>query len=412
MDEAEVLREDRVDPDAGAAVEETIEKAADRYRAVYGVPDLPERPPVKASDLPLTIDQKLRLARQLRAVAERAPTRDEAAALVTALETRKTDIEALPVENRDGLDLVEEYPDHPEAEAALENLLTERLPFWALPSKIRRTRSAIEEYRDYLPRDKVEGRIEELEDRASVFELRGEAAVLVLFGIVSFLLAIPGYAGLALLGVTFLVGGAGVQYLGIGDDSTGEKPRVGKKSATDTNTRTISQSQQTNALDGGCPAGTWRCPKCGDSKRKKEGSKVVPCQKCGADMQFAGEKEDSSSDASVATDRESPSDSGYPAGVWKCPDCKSRREKGEGFKRVICRQCGSEMEFESRNNNGKNRNVEKGNLKSYLYDSARIRVRKEAEGSRKNKKDILKERRESIEKKEKKTREEISITNA
>ncbi len=167
LEEAAVLRQDRVDPEEGKAVEFAIETTEETYRALYGVPDLPTRPPIDDEALPLTIDQKLGLALQLRELAENAPSRAAAESLTDELQERRTEVQALPLDDRDGLDLLENYPDHPAAEAALDELLNERLPFWALPSHIRRAQSAIEEYRDYLPEDRVTERIEKLEDRAA-----------------------------------------------------------------------------------------------------------------------------------------------------------------------------------------------------------------------------------------------------
>jgi outer membrane protein assembly factor BamB/signal recognition particle receptor subunit beta len=143
MDEAEVLREDRVDPDAGAAVEETIEKAADRYRAVYGAPDLSDRPPIDASDLPLTIDQKLGLARYLHTVANHTPTHDEATALVEALETRKAEIEMLSGKDKNDPALVQEYPDHPASATMLRRILGEKVHVWTPPWRIEAKRDSL-----------------------------------------------------------------------------------------------------------------------------------------------------------------------------------------------------------------------------------------------------------------------------
>ena len=185
MDEAEVLREDRVDPDAGAAVEETIEKAADRYRAVYGVPDLPDRPPVEASDLPLTIDQKLGLARQLRTVAERAPSRDGAAALVDMLEGREVEIEALSGEARGNPALLREYPDHPSSTAVLQRVLNENVPVWTPPWNIDAKRDALHSIESHASVDDeaMSSRDEELKLQATRAKTLYAAVASLLIGV-------------------------------------------------------------------------------------------------------------------------------------------------------------------------------------------------------------------------------------
>lgn len=228
VEETEILRQDQVSPEETEAVEAAIESVVERYRALYGTPDLPEPPSAHDSALPLTIHHKITLALRLQVVAEHAPRRSKAASLVEDLRARREEIEVLPVAERSGLDLVEEYPDHPEAESALDELLNEPLPLWALPPRIRRTRSAVEDYRDYLGKKKSEKRLRELNRRAGFFEWHDNTLVsapVSILGVLVLFLGIFGEGTLLgiLVGVGIFAAGVGVQYLGATEKSIGKE---------------------------------------------------------------------------------------------------------------------------------------------------------------------------------------------
>jgi hypothetical protein len=361
VEEAEVLRRDRVDLEKGRAVESAIETAEETHQALYGTPDLPTRPPLEDDALPLTIYQKLGLARQLRTVAERAPTRDEAAALVAALENREVEIEALPVENRDGLDLVEAYPDHPEAEAALDELLNKRLSLWAFPSRIWRMQSAIEKYQDYLPEEVVKNRIEELDKRAGFFEWHYEdslgAAWFTLIGFVIFTFGIY-QGGIAFLSILvaafFIVAGFAIQYYKPSRNKEDQKNNISSdelKSSSqpsESHVDTCNQSRQSGQKNGGGsdyqeyvshsskgrPAGTWKCPNCGNSKHKEEGFKKVPCQSCGTEMRFVRDKMEAEEDE-IARFKDEQEES------KSCDHNFETNRIGE----TICQKCGQTKSF-------------------------------------------------------------------
>jgi len=147
---------------------------------------------------------------------------------VEDLRARREEIEVLPVAERSGLDLVEEYPDHPEAESALDELLNEPLPLWALPPRIRRTRSAVEDYRDYLGKKKSEKRLRELNRRAGFFEWHDNTLVsapVSILGVLVLFLGIFGEGTLLgiLVGVGIFAAGVGVQYLGATEKSIGKE---------------------------------------------------------------------------------------------------------------------------------------------------------------------------------------------
>ncbi len=310
--EAEVLRNNRVDPEDGNAAESAIETAEEKYRALYGVPDLPTRPPLEKDALPLTIDQKLGLALQIRELAENSPSSDAAEALTGELRKRRMEMQALSLDDRDGLDFVEDYPDHPEAEAALNELLNEQLPFWALPSQIHRTWTAVEEYRDYLPEEEVNTRVRELKKRDAVFQWDKAdspiAVTLLLSGVffggvvASTSGALPGFiAGSLLVG-----GGLLIQYLKPSSDGSkrakqGDPGQSGESSSGKTFSDKSGSRVATHGVDREArPAGTWQCPNCGNEKEKGEGFKKVMCQKCRMEMQFLRDENKSQGDSPLS----------------------------------------------------------------------------------------------------------------
>lgn len=297
IEEAKVLRQGRVDPKQGQAVESVIKTIESSYWTLFGFPDLPKRPPIENSALPLTIDQKLGLALQLHALADRSPKFDIVVSLAKSLKERRNELRTLDTAAQTGLDLVEEYPDHPEAKVTLDELLNERLPFWALPSQIRRTRSAIEEYQDYLSGDGVEERVKELEERAAVFQWGSEnsplALMLLLFGlflagvVVSTPVAIPGI----IVGILLIGGGLLIQYFQpIPQSRKWERKRdsdQNRESPKKSSPQKLGGRAVTREADGEArPAGIWKCPNCGNSKQKGKGFTKVPCQRCGTEMRL------------------------------------------------------------------------------------------------------------------------------
>jgi hypothetical protein len=204
------------------------------------------------------------------------------------------EIQSLSTSDRDGLDLVEDYPDHPEAGAALEELLNERLPFWALPSRIRRTQATIEKYQDFLPEEKVEDRIEKLEERAAHFQWHGEDSVTAIsllligmfFGAIGIISGgtVPGLV----IGALSIFGAPLPQYF---RPNSSKKDRLQEQDSVqkDGSSRSLKGDEGTKRdIDGGRPAGTWRCLNCGNEKRKGEGYTGVVCQCCKSQMQFVG----------------------------------------------------------------------------------------------------------------------------
>ena len=115
LEKAKVLRQNWVDSEEGKAVESAIEDIEEAYRMLYGVPNLPTRPPVEDGALPLTVDQKLGLALYLRTLADRSSNHGAAKILANELRSRRRKINSLSLDDHDGQDLLEEYPDHPEA---------------------------------------------------------------------------------------------------------------------------------------------------------------------------------------------------------------------------------------------------------------------------------------------------------
>jgi hypothetical protein len=300
IEEAEVLRQDRVDPEKGKAVESAIETAEEAYRALYGGPDLPERPPLEKDALPLTIDQKLGLALQLRALAENSPTRDAAEALTDELRDRRTEVQALSLDDRDGLDLVEDYPDHPDAEAALDELLNEELPFWALPSHIRRARSVIEEYRDYISEERLTNRIRELERRAAVFEWGGEGSAgaisLIILGLFFSSIGVltenlgPGIVGSLIVGSGLLLQYTQARFQRreqtASDESTSSKSSDSLESEESEEGGREDKREKDWSERRGHPAGIWHCPNCGNETAKEAGTIGTACRSCGSKMEY------------------------------------------------------------------------------------------------------------------------------
>ncbi len=354
VEEAEVLHRDRVGEGWGEVLKSEIEELKEPYQALYGDLDLPKQMQFGDSGLFLTIHQKLGLARQIRAVVGYSPARDKIASLLDELRARRGEIEALSRKGCDRLDLLEEYPDHPKAEEVLDDVLNERSPLWTHPSEIRRMITAVEEYRDYLPEKKVEERVEELERRASFFKWIGFLGFFPI--LVSFSAAEP--TPFVFIGIMIITVGGSIWYQSIQSGVEG-----GYSEPED-----INSNDSGKALDKGHTTEKWKCPSCGTIKKKEEGYKKVWCPRCITIMDFYEERPqngESTHDTAHNQEKTVP-DEGYPAGTWKCPDCRSRRERGDGFKRVICQQCGSEMEFDYKSSN----NVGQKKIKK-LYDNSK-----------------------------------------
>jgi hypothetical protein len=90
----------------------------------------------------------------------------------------------------------------------------------------------------------------------------------------------------------------------------------------------------------GRPAGRWRCPSCGNSKRKEEGFKRVPCRRCGTEMSFIGEGEEASQDVGSSRSRFSENQGKK---VWKCGNYSSIRYENPAVTSVRCTECGDNM---------------------------------------------------------------------
>ena len=294
IEEVEVILQSRVDPEERKAVESAIETAEETFQALYGVPELPKRPPLGDAALPLTIDQKLGLALQLRALAEESRSREAAETLTDKLRERRAEMQALSLNDRDGLDLVEEYPDHPEVEAALDELLNEQLPFWALPWRIRRTRSAVEEYRDYLPEEKVEARVRELKKRHAAFRWdkanSPRAVILSLLGV--FFGVFVAFASGALLGFlagSLLVSGSIlIQYFRPhpGEDVEEDSSQTREPSSRNhsSSKRTTSQGQVSSQSYTGSQE--LACTECGLTR---VGGQTEECTRCDGKMRPTSE---------------------------------------------------------------------------------------------------------------------------
>jgi len=239
IEKAQVLLESRVEPDEGRAVESVIRNAKHFYQSLYGVPDLPDRPPIEETNLLLTIDQKLGLALQLEVLAQPTPRAEEADAVAEKLRSRRRAICRTSVNGeKEELALVDEYPDHPKFQAALDDLLNQRLPFWAPPSRIRRARSALDKYQDYLPEYRVEKRTEELEKRADVFKWTGAdstiATLFALLGLNFFAAGTIYFSKTSLIaGSVLIMSGTLIQYIqpnsSVEDGTSNHRQSNGKK---------------------------------------------------------------------------------------------------------------------------------------------------------------------------------------
>jgi DNA-directed RNA polymerase subunit RPC12/RpoP len=266
------------------------------------------------------------------------------------LRERRREIQSLSLDDRDGLDLVDEYPDHPEAGAALEELLNGRLPYWALPPQIHRTWSAIERYEDYLPDDEVEERIEELKKRDDLFKWHDLDTTLALASLIAGVFLIIGSFSAPtpsvplIFALVFLAGGGCLQYFhpGIGKrvDGLGESYDGDYEWRERGSTSSESTNRGKMPPENGYPAGTWRCPNCGNEKRKGDGYTGVMCQECRREMQFVGENE---RDKGSAPTTENTSSRGEGKKVWKCDNCSATQYESHIATSVECAECGSKM---------------------------------------------------------------------
>jgi rubredoxin len=415
IEEAEVLRQKQVDPGEVEAVDSSIKAIEKPYQVLYGTPDIPTRPPLKDNALPLTIDQKLGLSLHLNALAKRSPNRDATEDLTDELQERRAEMQELSLDDRDGLDLVEEYPDHPEAEAALDELLNEKLPLWALPSQIRRMQSAVEEYRDYLPEEKVKARVKELKKRDAAFrwdEADSPVAItLSLFGVFFGAVVASTSGGLpGFLAGSLLVGGALlIQYFKPSSDG-GVEEIDSNQNGKPTSQKSGSQIATRETSEEGYPAGTWKCPNCGRKKKKEErckrvvcpkhthitemryvedeseskkdtylsettSSEVGPlpkdealscvhdydneevCRKCGWSKEALKKIDDAQSNRSIkmansGRDNGKSYDETYPPGVWRCPKCGDQEVKEMSYNGVLCNKCDLMMEYKKPKHSG------------------------------------------------------------
>jgi uncharacterized membrane protein YgcG len=206
LEEAEVLRQDRVDPEEGYAVELAIETAEETYRALYGAPDLPTRPSLAENalfltidqklglaSLFLTIDQKLGLALQLRTLAEYSPDHDMARQLSVRLRERRQKIRSLKSDAQiSAANVVTTWPDHPKIGNHLESIIEDDLPLWASRDRLESALTTLKEIRGILSSGRVDRRIDKLTKRTQLISFEEYPAWLKFWTIFAFALSCGG----------------------------------------------------------------------------------------------------------------------------------------------------------------------------------------------------------------------------
>jgi uncharacterized membrane protein YgcG len=193
VEEAEVLRQDRVDPEEGKVVESAIEAAEEAYRALYGAPDLPTRPSLAENALFLTIDQKLGLALQLRTLAEYSPDHDMARQLSVRLRERRQKIRSLKSDAQiSAANVVTTWPDHPKIGNHLESIIEDDLPLWASRDRLESALTTLKEIRGILSSGRVDRRIDKLTKRTQLISFEEYPAWLKFWTIFAFALSCGG----------------------------------------------------------------------------------------------------------------------------------------------------------------------------------------------------------------------------
>jgi signal recognition particle receptor subunit beta len=186
---SELLRDNKVSVQVAEPLLSEMQRAFSLHVSLYGSDG--NRIDLSPSDLLspiLTIDQKLRLAGVVGALATGLPEESQARHLYTYLQSRRRYLTSV---TRDGdvdmVALLANHPDHPGAGKAIQTLDASSLSIWALPHRVKQVRKVIEDFAGHLPDGEADRRLKAIDRTPLFFQISEGGEQIIPFVVISIL---------------------------------------------------------------------------------------------------------------------------------------------------------------------------------------------------------------------------------